>query len=296
MPAPARGLGRGLQSLIPAQTIQERSLEPFMVHISKIRANPLQPRQYFKEEALQELADSIRVQGLIQPLVVTPLQGPFANGEEYELIAGERRWRASKIAGLTQVPIVVKKVNSQEQLQIALIENIQREDLNPIEEAKAYKRLIEEFKLTQEELSHIVGKGRVVIANTLRLLNLPETLQAAVADGTISAGHARNLVSIGDQDLQKEAAEKILREHLTVRDVEKMVAEWKGAESGNKTRSAEKKDAEMRRLEETLQQILGTKVEIRVRGRGENIKGSINIAYFSLADLERLSDILNRNK
>ena len=292
---PPRGLGRGLESLIPTQNTTERVSESTVISLDKIRPSRYQPRQRFNEDSIKELAESIQSQGLIQPLVVMPIENPTGT-EQYELIAGERRWRASKLAGLTSVPIVVKKVSEKEQFQIALIENIQREDLNPIDEAVAYKKLIEEFKLTQEELSKIIGKGRVVIANTLRLLNLPKSLQDAVSDGTISSGHARNLVSIGDENIQKEVAEKILKEHLTVRDIERIVSEWKGTAERSASKSTlTQKDPEIRQTEENLQQLLGTKVEIKGKGKGSEIKGSIHIAYFSLDDLERLIKIIKGN-
>lgn len=290
-----RGLGRGLESLIPVNLREEKPADAVTVPISKIRRNHHQPRKTFKDESLRELADSIRNQGLIQPLVVKPVKNSEGKTEEYELVAGERRWRACQMAGLNDVPVSIKNVNDREQLQIALVENLQREDLNPIEEAYAYKKLMEEFQLTQEELSRILGKARTVIANTLRLLNLSQMLQDAVSSGTISAGHARSLVSMNDENLQKEVAEKIAKEHLTVRDVERIVSELKGTHS-KKIRIREKKDPEIRQLEESLQKILGTRVEIKVRGKGKSIKGSIKISYFSLDDLERLAEIFSRKK
>ena len=286
-----RGLGRGLESLIPTHVRPETSPKfPEMqsIPIDKILPNRFQPRLRFKDENLEELAESIKSQGIIQPLIVTPHNG------SYELVAGERRLRAAKLAGLTEVPIVVRQVTDREQFIIALVENLQREDLNPIEEAKAYKRLVEEFNLTQEELSKMVGKGRVVIANTLRLLHLPQHIQDSVEDGAISAGHARNLVSLGDPKLQDEMAAKVQTENLTVRDVEKMVADWKGAlESGQVTVDA-RKDPQVRELEESLQRSLGTKVEITSRGKGAEINGRVKISFFSLNDLERLVKILQK--
>lgn len=292
---PPRGLGRGLESLIPTSIKSEKG-QTSTTPIGSIRPNRYQPRRHFNEESLRELADSIREQGLIQPLVVAAIDhADAAKGETlYELIAGERRWRASKMAGLAEVPIVIKKVTEKEQLQFSLIENLQREDLNPIEEALAFKRLMEEFSLTQEQLAQTVGKGRVVIANTLRLLNLPQELQDAVANGTISAGHARSLVSISDEAMQKQVAERILNEKMTVREVEKVVSDWKTAIDSGKVKVAGRKDPEIRRLEESLQQTLGTKVEIRARGKDQAIRGSITISYFTLQDLERLIEILQR--
>ncbi|OGR84107.1 MAG: hypothetical protein A2636_06535 [Elusimicrobia bacterium RIFCSPHIGHO2_01_FULL_64_10] len=283
-----RGLGRGLDSLIPLRTKQpaEPNAPKELVSVEKIRPNRYQPRTRFNDSQLQELADSIREQGLIQPLIVTP-----SDGDGYELIAGERRLRAAKLAGLAEVPVVVRKATNREQFQLSLIENLQREDLNPIEEAQAFKRLMEEFHLTQEELAKVMGKGRVVIANTLRLLNLPRSLQDAVSDGIISAGHARNLVSIEDEKLQGEIAQRILDEKLTVREVEKIVSDWKGAISSGRV-DTRRKDPEVRALEESLRKALGTKVEVRARGKGESTKGHIKIAFYSLSDLERLVAML----
>lgn len=289
---PPRGLGRGLESLIPASIREEKPSDAVKIPISKIRKNPRQPRRVFNEERLKELADSIRSQGLIQAVVVRPVKDPEGG---YELVVGERRWRAAQMAGLSEIPAIIREISEQEQFQIALIENLQREDLNPIEEAAAFQKLMEEFHLTQEGLSEIIGKGRPVVANTLRLLTLPQTLQDAVSNGTISAGHARSLVSMDNENLQKELAEKILREHLTVRDIERIVAELKGGGS-KKAKALERKDPEIRELEKRMQQTLGTKVQIKASGKGKTIKGFIKIFYFSLEDLERLAEILRNKK
>ncbi len=298
MPPAPRGLGRGLESLIPTAVKQQSpngAAGLQTVPIRHIRANPDQPRQRFNEEAMRELADSIASQGLIQPLVVTPVDAASAqNGEKFEIIAGERRWRAAQLAGLDSVPIVIKTVTHKEKLQLALIENLQREDLNPIEEANAFKKLMEEFELTQEALAKVMSKSRVVIANTLRLLNLPQHIQNAVADGEISAGHARSIASITDEEKQKEVAGKVLNEGLTVRDVEKIVADWKGLIADGKIPREERKDPEIRSLEETLQQILGTKVDIKAAGQGKSIKGHVKISFYSLEDFERLVEIFKR--
>lgn len=294
---PMRGLGRGLDSLIPVNLKSESAAQVASVPIAQIRANRFQPRYRFNEESLRELADSVREQGVIQPLIVAPSEpaGESQKGEKiYELIAGERRWRAAKMAGLSEVPVLIKPVTEKERFQFSLIENIQREDLNPIEEAKAFKRLMEEFNLTQENLAKAVGKGRVVIANTLRLLNLPQFLQDAVSDGEISAGHARNLVSISDEKLQKEVAEKILHEKISVREVEKIVSDWKEAVDSGRVKVGKRKDPEIRQLEETLEKLLGTKIRIRASGKGANVKGTVTISYYSLDDLERLVQILKK--
>ena len=286
-----RGLGRGLESLIPTHILpeaQSRSAETLSVPLDKIKPSRYQPRTRFNDENLVELSESIKAQGVIQPIIVTAQNGG------YELIAGERRLRAARLAGLTEIPIVVRKVTDQEQFVIALIENLQREDLNPIEEARAYKRLMEEFNLTQEELSQAIGKGRVVIANTLRLLSLPEHIQEAVSEGAISAGHARSLVSIGDAKVQEEAAERVRKENLTVRDVEKIVSDWKQAIESGRVSSPFRKDPQVRELENSLEQALGTKVEITSRGKAPEIKGQVKVSYFSLNDLERLVEILQR--
>lgn len=296
---PTKRLGRGLDSLISASIKPESSTEALRVPIAQLRPNRFQPRQRFNEESLKELSDSIREQGLIQPLIVTAVESSEESqkGEKvYELIAGERRWRAARMAGLTSVPILVKQVTEKERFQLSLIENIQREDLNPIEEARAYKRLMEEFSLTQESLAQTVGKGRAVIANTLRLLNLPQFLQDAVSDGTISAGHARNLVSISDEQLQKEVAEKILQEKISVREVEKIVSNWKEAMDSGQVKRAKRKEPEIRQLEETLQKILGTKVEIRAKRKEDHLVGTVTLSYYSLDDLDRLVAILKGSK
>lgn len=286
-----RGLGRGLESLIPSHVRPESESKPaetLSVSLDKIKPSRYQPRSRFNDENLVELAASIKAQGVIQPIIVTTQNGG------YELIAGERRLRAAKLAGLAQIPVVVRKVTDQEQFVIALIENLQREDLNPIEEARAYKRLMEEFGLTQEALASMIGKGRVVIANTLRLLSLPEHIQEAVSEGAISAGHARSLVSIGDAKVQEEASVRVLKENLTVRDVEKIVSDWKQAIETGRVSSPARKDPQVRELENSLEQALGTKVEITSRGKAPEIKGQVKISYFSLNDLERLVEILQR--
>jgi ParB family chromosome partitioning protein len=280
-----KALGRGLDSLIPGASIpvqqQTGKESTSAISIDKIKPNKYQPRTHFNETKLKELADSIKHHGLAQPLLVTPSAVPG----EYELIAGERRWRACRMAGLKEVSVVVRKVSDKERLQLAIIENIQRENLNPIEEAQAYKRLAEEFNHTQEQLAAVLGKDRSVVANTLRLLNLPDEIKEAIAEGVITAGHGRILAGVDDAAQQKSLAKRILVEKLTVREVEKIVADWKSviAQTAGK-RSAKKQSAEIVQLAEELQRQLGTKV--KMVGRPQ--KGKIEIYYYSLKELERL--------
>jgi ParB family chromosome partitioning protein len=284
-----KALGRGLESLLsvstPAAAAQGEAVAS--IPIDKIKPNRYQPRTNFDENKLRELSDSIKQHGLAQPLLVAPSAVPG----EYELIAGERRWRASQMAGLKEVAAVVRKVSEKEKFQLSLIENIQRENLNPIEEAKAYKRLCAEFNLTQEELAQIMGKDRSVVANVLRLLNLPEEVQDAIMQGVISPGHGRILAGIDDESRQKQLAEQIIREKLTVREVEKIAADWRTVLNAKKGK-LKKVDAELLHLAEELQRSLGTKVLVF----GKPKKGKIEIHYFSLEELERLSVRLRNGK
>lgn len=276
-----RGLGRGMESLIPppvveveTQTDQNFRKAP----IDSVVPNRFQPRTVFDEEKIRELADSIREQGLIQPLVVTAMK----NGR-YELIAGERRLRASRLAGLEEVPVVIKDVDDEKLLALSIIENIQREDLNPIEEARAYQELIEQFGCTQEDVAKKVGKSRAAVANGLRLLTLPRVIQEDVAGGRYTAGHARAILGLQNLHEQLKFREKIIREMPTVRDVEKMVQSYVG---GGK-KSAHKKAAlstQLNDLVETMKGRLGTKVQLLPRGAG----GRIVIDYFSAQDLDRI--------
>lgn len=287
-----KALGRGLGSLIPVsqtQAVPGQGEAVVRVAIDKIKPNRYQPRVVFNEAKLKELSDSIKAHGLAQPLLIAPSVIPG----EYELIAGERRWRASQMAGLTEVPAVVRNVDDKQRFQLSLIENIQRENLNPIEEAKAYKRLSEEFGHTQEELSQALGKDRSVIANAVRLLNLPQEIQDSISAGAISPGHGRILAGIDDESRQKELAGRIAREKLTVREIEKIVADWKSvlaAKAGKK--KALKQETELVALGEELQRSFGTKVRIV----GKSKKGKIEIHYFSLKELERIAAMLRSKK
>jgi len=281
-----QALGKGLEALIPKAQITEKlpiGEQIVKIPIEKIKPNRYQPRNEFKRENLDELANSIKEKGLLQPLIISP---GIISGE-YELIAGERRLRAAKLAGLNEVPAIIRTVNEQERLQISLIENLQREDLNPIEEAKAFKRLIEEFGLTQEELARRLGKSRALIANTLRLLNLPQEIREAVISGTISSGHARTLVGLPVEKMQK-LVQRIINERLSVRETEKIVERFK-VES-LKLKRKKKILPELLSLSEELQHLLGTKVKIK----GNTKKGKIEIYYYSLPDLERLIKLIKK--
>lgn len=289
-------LGKGLNVLIPeggpSQPVKRRSRTASkekakemnsMVDINSIEPNRNQPRKKFDEESLQELADSIKQFGLIQPIVVQK------KDDYYEIIAGERRWRAAKIAGLKEVPVLVKEYTDHEVLEISLIENIQREDLNPIEEAQAFQMLMEDFSLKQEEIAKKVSKSRSAITNSLRLLKLTPEVQKMVVEGLLSMGHARALLAITDPEKQIEIAKKVCEEGLSVRDIEKLVKKM------SKPEPEEKEEDPFRYLyddmEEKLKQILGSKVTIKNQ---KNNKGKIEIEYYSQDDLERIVEILRR--
>lgn len=284
-----KALGRGLESLIP-QSIKavQKGEAVNTISLDKIKPSKYQSRTDFNEDKLKELAQSIKQHGLAQPLLVSPSIIPG----EYELIAGERRWRASRMAGLKEVPAIVKQADDVERFELSLIENIQRENLNSIEEAKAYQRLVDEFGHTQEALAKGLGKDRSVIANTLRLLNLPEDIQEAISAGIMSAGHGRALAGIEDEKKQKLLLERILKEKLTVREIEAIVAQWKaGAGIGSKKKT-KKQETELLNLAEELQRKFGTKVKIA----GRSSKGRIEIHYYSLKELERIAAALKGKK
>lgn len=278
-------LGRGLEALMSPLTANKLSSNEKIITIAvdKIKPNKNQPRTIFNKEKLQELAESIKQNGLIEPVVVMQSVAPG----EYELIAGERRLRASKIAGMETIKAIVKDpIPDKDKLDIALIENIQREDLNPIEEALAYKKYSQEYKYTQEEIAKAVNKNRSVIANTMRLLNLPENIQNMIIEGKISAGHGRMLASITDETKLQELVNKILEQGLTVRDIEAVVAQTKGKKVAKET----EQDLEIVNLIEDLQRMYGTKIAITGNGK----KGKIILNYSNLDDLERISNILKR--
>ena len=257
------------------------------VALSRIRPSPFQPRKDFTDTALRELADSIKEQGVVQPLIVR------ARADHFELIAGERRWRAAQIAGLAEVPVIVREAGDTEALELALIENLQRENLNPIEEALGYRQLIEQFQLRQEDAAQKVGRSRVVVANALRLLKLPDELQAYVRNGQLSVGHAKVILGLAGPEEQKLAAERVIRDGLNVRQTEELVSRLQagttvstaGRGSGG---NGAGRDVHVVALETRIQERLGTKVSIRYRqGRG-----AIEIRFFSDADLDRLLGLL----
>lgn len=298
--ASKRGLGAGIDTLIPKRqdsessktevqkVIKEVVKEVDTIDINKIEPNSSQPRKNFNEDALQELADSIKQHGLIEPLIVQQGKKGF-----YQIIAGERRWRAAKIAGIKEIPVVVKEYTNQEVMEIALIENIQREDLNPIEEAEAYQRLIEEYHLKQDEVAEKVSKSRVAITNALRLLKLDERVRDMVIEDKIKSGHARALLAIENLELQYETAMKIFDEKLSVRETEKLVKKILNEGS----RKEEKKINEDEQLnivyagyEEKLKSIIGTKVNINRNKNGK--KGKIEIEYYSPEEFERIMELM----
>ncbi|KSV58831.1 ParB/RepB/Spo0J family partition protein [Acetivibrio ethanolgignens] len=283
-----KGLGKGLDSMIPpvkgkTETKDNVSHET-LIGINEIEPNKLQPRKNFDEDALHELAESIKQYGIIQPLVVQK------KGKFYEIIAGERRWRAARLAGLKKVPVIIKDYTEQEIVEISIIENIQREDLNPIEEALAYQRLIAEFHLKQDEVAERVSKSRTAVTNSMRLLKLSEKVQEMLIEDIISAGHARALIPIEDEDLQLNTAMKILDEHLSVRETEKLVKKLLTKKEISKEKEKkEENDFIYRDLEEKMKSIIGTKVSI---DRKTNGKGKISIEYYSNEELERITDLL----
>jgi ParB family chromosome partitioning protein len=291
-----RALGRGIGNLFPGDssaaapatgaavralpTADERNGGyQNTVPIDQINPNPAQPRKTIADDALGELAESIRLHGLLLPLLVRSM------GRGYELVAGERRWRAAKVAGLTEVPVIIRESTDAESFELALIENVQRQDLTPLEEAHAYSRLMEEFGLTQEEVANRVGKKRATVANIVRLLALPDEVQAHIACGALSMGHARALLAARSAARQIALALEVVKRGISVREVERLAAAQGTARPGRK---AAKPDVHVKALEDELCQILGTRVRLNHRSRG----GSIEIVYHSAEELDRLVDLL----
>lgn len=292
-----KGLGKGLDSLItdkvstkPAvKSVEKPKNEQdgaIMLSISKVEPNRDQPRKKFDEDALLELAESIRQYGILQPLIVQK------KDDYYSIVAGERRWRAAKLAGIKEIPAIIKKLSDQEIMEISLIENIQREDLNPIEEAQAFKRLLTEFHLKQDEVAERVSKSRTAVTNAMRLLKLNEKVQQMVIDEMLTTGHARALLGIEDQEQQYAVAQKIFDEKLSVRDTEKLVKSLQG-EKKKKKETTEKIDPKLEAvyhdLEEQMKGILGTKVYIHHK---DAKKGKLEIEYYSQEELDRIIDMI----
>ena len=297
MPGKKSGLGKGLDSLIPnkkndisaskVEKKQEKENDSpksgeIMVRINEVEPNRDQPRKDFDEDALMELADSIRQFGILQPLLVQKKKN------YYEIIAGERRWRAEKLAGIKEVPIIVKDYTDQEIVEISLIENIQRENLNPIEEAMAFKRLLQEFQLKQDEVAERVSKSRTAVTNSMRLLKLSPRVQQMIIDDMISTGHARALLAIDDEEQQFILANKIFDEKLSVRETEKLVKALKNPKKEVKKEKSEHTFI-YENIEEQIKNIMGTKVSVNQKANG---KGKIEIEYYSEEELERIYDLL----
>lgn len=288
--AARKGLGKGIDVLIPEKksTVHEKEAknkEYIKININKIEPNELQPRKDFGEDALVELAESIRQHGLIEPLIVQKKENDF-----YEIIAGERRWRAARLAELNEIPVIVREYSHQEAVEIALIENIQREDLNAIEEANAYQRLIDEFELKQDEVAERVSKSRVTITNSLRLLKLDERVQQMLIEENIKGGHARALLSL-KKDEQYKVAQRVFDEKLSVRETEKLVKQILNKEDNKKKKEPVVLNNELiyKKFEENIENIMGTKVVIN---RKTNEKGRIEIDYYSEEEFERISNML----
>lgn len=293
------GLGKGLDSLIPSagakksnpaksevkkEVVVEKVVkkEEVMLKITEVEPSREQPRKNFNEDALLELADSIKQFGIIQPLIVQK------QDDYYEIIAGERRWQAAKLAGLKEVPVIIKNYTEQERVEIALIENIQREDLNPIEEALAFRRLLTEFELKQDELAERVSKSRTAVTNSMRLLKLDERVQQMVVDEKISTGHARALLAVEDKEQQYILANKIFDEKLSVRETERLMKNFQKEKENKKSQKTENEFI-YKGIEEKIKMILGTKVTVNHK---KNNKGRIEIEYYSNEELERIMDLL----
>jgi ParB family chromosome partitioning protein len=279
-----RALGRGIDALLSAEAEGPASVTTVPIRAIKISGH--QPRKNFPADALEELARSIQSKGVLQPILVQP-----AGSDEYTVVAGERRFRAAKLAGLMEIPVLIRNFSELEKTEIALIENLQREDLSPVEEAQGYKTLVDVGNLTQEEVAQRVGKNRVTVANSLRLLRLPDEILEVLDKGRISAGHARALLAVQDEALQKKLFRRILEQELSVREVEKEAA--KTQEQSAETAATERpkttpKSVELRGLEERLIERLGTKVNIR----GSHTRGKIEISYYSMEDLERILSLI----
>ena len=274
-----KGLGKGLGALITSADTDEPGVKE--IRINDIEPNSGQPRKHFNDEKLAQLADSIKQHGVVQPLIVQ------RDGNTYKIVAGERRWRASRLAGLQTIPVIIRELSSKQVMEIALIENLQREDLNPIEEAEAYEKLMAEFGMTQEEISVTVGKSRPAIANSVRLLTLQEKIKSKVIGGEISSGHARALLSVEDKNVQLKAVEEIIKRGLNVRETELLVKRLT-TQKINKKKNME--DVEYLAIEERFREIFGTKVKILNNKKN----GKILIEYYSVDELDRIINMVEK--
>lgn len=301
MVAGSRGLGKGLDSMIPQKVIQSKDNKAdvktkknednvsreTLININQIEPNKSQPRRNFNEDTLHELADSIKIYGIIQPLILQK------RDKYYEIIAGERRWRAAKVAGLKEVPAIIKDYSSQEIVEIALIENIQREDLNPIEEAIAFQKLINEYKLKQDEVAERVSKSRTAIANSMRLLKLDQRVQQMLIDDMISSGHARALITLEEGEMQYQIATKIFDEKLSVRETEKLVRKLLEPVKDDKQDKAKNINFIYQDIEEKIKEIIGSKVQVKQKSED---KGKIEIEYYSKDEFERIIELFQTIK
>lgn len=279
------GLGKGLGALIPEDVNEEKKDVKFtnFVSINLIKSNSDQPRKSFDNDKIIELSESIKNHGVVQPIILRK------QGEDYIIVAGERRWRAAKLAGLKEVPAIIMELTDKDVLEISLIENIQRQDLNPIEEALAYKKLLDEFKLTQDGLAKRLGKSRTALANTMRLLNLCESVREYLIEGVISEGHGRALLGLQDEKTQELIAQKIIDDNLSVRDVEKLIKTINNPKKDKENNKDEAENIYYKDIKEKLQNHFGTKVLIN----SKKDKGKIEIEYYSQEDLQRILEIIN---
>ena len=280
-------LGKGLSALIPEEVVVESGQDKksgTLIPLNEIKNDNNQPRKSFDNDKIAELTESIKTHGIIQPLILRKSDDGF-----YIIVAGERRWRAAKMAGLKDVPAIVMELSEKEVLEISLIENIQRQDLNPIEEALAYKKLLSEFELTQEELSKRIGKSRTAITNTMRLMNLDSRVQQYIIEGIITEGHGRALLGIKDEEIQYELSQKVIDENLSVRELERLVKKIVEGKNKEEKSAITELNPYYKEIKNQLQNYFGTKVNIS----NKNSKGKIEIEYYSEDDLQRILDIIN---
>ena len=276
------GLGKGLDALIPSEGKSKN--DNLLIPINKIKSNSQQPRKAFDNESIIELAESIKHHGIIQPLILKQ------SGDDYVIIAGERRWRAAKMVGIKEVPAIIMELTDKEILEVSLIENIQREDLNPIEEAMSYKKLLEDFNITQDDLSKRIGKSRSTITNSIRLTNLDERVQEYLIEGVLSEGHGRTLLAVKDNDLQYELAQRAIDDGISVRELERIIKNINNEKDKNKNKRTEKElNPYYKDVVNKLQNYFGTKVSLC----NKKNKGLIEIEYYSEEDLQRIIDIIN---